>query len=207
MPSVQKSIFDPQSLDDAFLTLRQHIPQGRAWGSGDNSPVMQSLVRAMARPFQIAQEYIKKLADEYEIPQTTDLIEEWEESVGIPDQCLFSEDTLGNRRMQVLNRISKQPIQSLSDMQTFVDNNFGENMVVLRSGSEYFGSYEYNYEINYRGDFNDRFVIVAEVPLSAGFEYDYEYTYQGGVDEERLRCIIEQFLPANQVLLIKNTTQ
>ncbi|MCP4088198.1 MAG: DUF2313 domain-containing protein [Gammaproteobacteria bacterium] len=202
---VKESIFNAQSLDEATDTLGYHMPQGRAWAIGKEDSNIRNLLGACARGFLTVEELIEELAREFDISQTYDLIEEWEESVGIPNECILSIGDIQNRREEVIRRLRKVPIVTLEDMQSYVDELFPDDGIVLYNGTEYF-SYEYVYEYTYLGDINERFIIVAEVPFENEFEYTYEYTYTGGPDTELLRCVLEKVIPANVVLHIEFIT-
>lgn len=197
---VKRSIFDPQDAESAALTLAYHMPQGRAWDMSDDSNIF-NLIRALSKNFQMVEEAIDELENEFDINNTYDLIEEWETSVGIPNSCIASTGDIETRRQQVLRRFKKTPIVTLADMQEYVDEVFPDDGIVLVNGTEYF-SYEYDYEFEYLGDINERFIIVAKVPFINEFEYDYEYEYTGGPDTDLLRCVLEPVIPANVVLYI-----
>jgi len=199
---VTESIFNAQSLDEATNTLGAHLPQGKAWSVGVEGSIVRDLISACARTFQISQESIEQLSLEYDISKTVDLIDEWEESVGIPDACLYSVTSIEDRRKQVIQRLRKQPIVKIQEMQAFVDDLFPNYNITLYTGKEFF-SYEYDNEYTYIGDINERFVIVATVPFDNEFEYEYEHTYSGAPDVDKLRCVLEKVIPTNVVLHIE----
>jgi hypothetical protein len=151
------------------------------------------------------QELIESLAREYDVNQTVDLIDKWEESVGIPDRCLFRSDSLEERRTQVIQRLRKRPIVTIGEMQKIVDDLFPNSGITLVAGTDFF-SYEYEYESTYIGDINEKFVLVAVVPFANEYEYDYEYEYTGAPDVSKLQCVLERIIPANSVLFIEFTT-
>lgn len=202
MPKVLKTIFNAQSLEDAALTLSQHMPTGRAWAVGVEDSNINRLITSLAKNFQTVEELIEELAREFDINQTFDLIEEWEESVGLPDNCLVTTGPIEERRSQVLQRLRKEPVVSIGQMQALVDEAFPGGNIVLYTGTDYF-NYEYTYEHSYIGNINERFILVAEVPFTNEYEYDYEFNYTSDQDTDKLRCIIEPILSANVVFHIE----
>jgi len=49
---------------------------------------------------------IQLVWDQYDITTTTDLIEEWENAIGIPDECFTIADNIEDRRKNVLTKLT-----------------------------------------------------------------------------------------------------
>lgn len=100
--------------------LAQHLPSGAAW-EAKNRPdsnfykILRGLVRELAR----IEAQIQEVADEFDVTKTTNLIDEWESSVGIPDTCFSNSLTLEERRTNVLLKIGR--LNGTVTNQDFVD--------------------------------------------------------------------------------------
>lgn len=198
-------IFEPpKTQTEAGQILADHMPQGRAFGKKcEDGSVMSGLIKGLASDFMIVQEQIFELASQFDIKFSIDLLPDWEESVGIPDDCIFQFTTLEQRRDRVIQRLRKVPIVTLDELQNFVNSFFPDDNIILKTGTEIF-TFEYQFEFQFLGDVNEKFIIVAEIPVSgSGFEYTFEYQFGGGPNTNLLRCLLRNVLPANVILLIQ----
>jgi uncharacterized protein YmfQ (DUF2313 family) len=105
MSDVKTTLLDAPTLDQTADNLALHLPQGRAWESksieGTN---LRALVKASALPFNSIEQIVELIAREFDINQTTLLIDEWEKSVGLPDTCLGPLIDIEDRRALVIER-------------------------------------------------------------------------------------------------------
>jgi len=196
-------IFEPpKTQKEAGQILADHMPQGRAFGKKcEDGSVMSGLIKGLASDFMAVQEMIFELASEFDIKLTTELLPDWEESVGIPDDCIFQFTTLEQRRDRVIQRLRKVPIVTIEELQAFVDSFFPNENIILHPGSELF-TFEYDLEFTFLGDINEKFIIVAEVPVTGdGFEYTFEFEFSGGPDTYLLECLLRKVLPGNVMLI------
>jgi len=65
----------------------------------------RALIRGCATTFERFHERVDQLVLEYDPRRTTELINEWEESVGLPDECTAAATTLQARRAEVVARL------------------------------------------------------------------------------------------------------
>ena len=229
--TVTKDILKTPTLEQAVRLLAQHIYRGRIWDAKNTKGTNHhGLLHGCAKPLNLSQGFIELLANEFDINQTTLLLEEWEKSVGIPDRCVDNTaKTIEERREAVIQRLRKEPIVTIQELQDYVNNLFPYANIILYTGVEYF-SFELTFETPFLGGVNEKFVIVAEIPrvdesaksfeydfelefedcedvTPQSFEYDLEMEFQGDLsaceDEHAdIRCAIERVIPANVVLLI-----
>ena len=205
--TVTDDIFKAPTIDGTADELSDHMPQGKAWMAksveGSN---LRSLIYGSARSFNVSEQQIELLAKEFDINQTTLLIDEWEESVGLPDSCLGALSGIEDRRNLVIDRLRKLPIVTLEEMQAVVDEIFPGTGVTLFPGSEYY-TFEYDFEATFLGDIEEKFILVAEIPSQEPqFEYDFEVDFDIGIDIDKLRCVLERIIPANVLLVIEEVS-
>lgn len=72
----------------------------------DRSTNLGKLVFALGMEFYRLELLLDNVATEFDVNQTVQLIEEWEESVGIPDPCFGQGETLEERREFVLLKLT-----------------------------------------------------------------------------------------------------
>ena len=197
-------IFKAPSNETTAQQMADCLPTGRAWGKrNDPESNVRKLINALSTAFNIVQQYVELLDDEFQIRQTTDLLEDWEKSVGIPDSCVALSQTIADRRQDVIDRLSKKPIVTLADMQAYVDAMFPAMGVILYPGYEYYG-FEYEFEVPFGPGVSDKWILVAEVPLSDNqFEYEFEMEFEGGVNTDRLECLLNIINPAPVYIIIE----
>ena len=88
--------------------LAQHMPVGRVWSSSfDGSSNLGKLIRGLAVEYYRLELLIETGATQADIDKTDPLLEEWEQSVGLPDSCFAINLSITERRKQVLAKFSK----------------------------------------------------------------------------------------------------
>lgn len=198
------NIFKAPCCDGTQDQMAACLPVGRAWAlkNVDDSNI-RKLINCLSVAHNIVQQHVELLDDEFRILNTYDLLEDWEQSVGIPDLCISAATTLAQRRQAVIDRLRKQPIVTLSEMQAYVDALFPGVGIVLYPGHEYY-TFEYGFEIPILGSVSDKFVLVATVPLTSdSFEYEFEMIFEGAPDVEKLVCLLDRINPANVYIKIE----
>lgn len=197
-------IFKAPDAETTAQQMADSLATGRAWGKrnvpGSNT---RKLINSLAVAHNLVQQKVEDLNNEFQINQTFDLLADWEESVGIPGECLGTSETLAQRRQAVIDRLGKMPIVTLEQMQAYVDALFPGLGVTLYPGYEYYG-FEYDFEVPFLGDISDKWLLVAAVPLSdASFEYEFEMEFEGGVDTTQLECLLNKINPAPVYVIIE----
>lgn len=89
-----------------YLTLlRNLLPPGRLWRPLDQ-PVFNSLLQSKAVEFCRVEERVADLLREADPRQSDELLDEWEDLLGIPDECTESDRTLSERRSQIVQKLT-----------------------------------------------------------------------------------------------------
>lgn len=194
-------LFTAPSIEQSAQELADHLPQGRAWDiKNDPDSNTRKLLRSLAASYNQVEQKIQELHEELDVNKTLSLLEEWEKSVLLPDSCLGDIDDIEERRALVIRRLQKKAIVNLQEFQDIVNEFFPGFGIILKPGAEVF-TFEYDLEMPLIGTINEKFILVVEVNGSnIQFEYDLELPLGGGPNIERLRCFIEEFLPANVYL-------
>lgn len=192
--SVTKAKFKAPDIEGTVRQLADHMPRGKVWEAKlveDSN--LHAQMHGSSKPFNMAQVRIESLATEFAIDTTEQLIDEWEESVGLPDECLGLITDLDDRRTLVKERLRRNPTVKLEEFQDYVDRFFPGSGVILVPGADS-DEFEYDLEFLFLGGINLKFILIAIVPLAAM------------IDETQLRCILEKIMPGNTVLIIVEGT-
>jgi uncharacterized protein YmfQ (DUF2313 family) len=197
------NIFTAPDKNTTAQQFATSLPDGRAWAnkniSGSN---VRKLINSVSVPFNLFEQLVQTMDEQFRIHQTYDLINEWEKSVGIPDSCLWESDTLDKRREMVITRLRKKPLVTLGDIQQFVNNLFPTVTIEIFPGLDYY-TFEYGFEVPFLGAVNERFILVVNI-YSGGetFEYDLELPFVGGPDTDKFRCVLEKIVPSEVYIII-----
>jgi len=88
--------------------FRALLPPGRIWPDEDTS-TLALLLRALAERLSAAELRALDLLAELDPRSTTELIDDWERLLGLPDPCTPPVVTLQERRARVVQRLTVQP--------------------------------------------------------------------------------------------------
>lgn len=208
MPSFFDKIFGVPKIEDITQFLANHLPPGRLWNlKNESSSNIHKLLMSVSSEYQLLFNKIAEMATEFNIDNTFLLLSDWEKSVGIPDGCIdIPIDDLAKRKTAVKNRIKKTPFVTLGEIQQYVDDLFAEFDLKLYPGADYFSGYEYQYEFNYIGGVNLKFLLVVEVDQSGDtYEYEYQFEYEAGVNKSQIECALRKVIPANVAIIFEFT--
>lgn len=100
--SVTTALFKALSEEDNSVLLAKHAPVGLLWQNVFNPDSnLGKLVAALAVEYYRLCLLTEKISIETDIRQTTDLLEEWEKSVGIPNECFDNTYSTAIRRRNI----------------------------------------------------------------------------------------------------------
>lgn len=194
-------IFKAPNLDTTTRQFADHIPEGRAWNNKINEDsIIYKNIKSLASAFNIVQQQIESIANEFNINLTVDLLPDWEESVGIPDDCIFELDSLQKRRDSVIQRLKKVPVVTKAEFEALALS-LGLEVTVLPGGTvEGFPlSFPFNFSSSYT-----KFRMFVYFPDSSGerlgFPYDFPLTF-GSFDIDTIKCVFDKVAPANIEIL------
>ncbi len=99
---------NPLSIAKQVRVLAAAIPTGLAWGAkqvpGSNVYLLLAGLAAELVRLEATQD---ALANDFDITQTLTLLDKWEESVGIPDACFDRDQSLEQRRKNVITKLTQ----------------------------------------------------------------------------------------------------
>lgn len=205
------NLFNPLDIDLQGKMLANHLPVGRVWSSGfDVNSNLGKLIRGLGIEFYRLQLQTQNISTEMDINKTTELIQEWERSVGIPDDCFGINVDIDDRRIQVLQKFSNfGGVQKAEDF-VRVALIFGFDIKVTPTGGE-LGMFPLSFPIplfdSARSATHTIFVEILNYSgsdLEFPLEFPIEFS-DGGTSF--LKCIFDVLAPANvQVVFVPEGT-
>lgn len=201
------------SLDQHRDAIAANLPTGRLWRN-KNVPTsnLYKLLAGLAPTFLTMDEVIQAFVTEA-IPFTTVLfLEEWEECLGIPDDCIPLATTIEQRQRNIgikllmMRGVQTRPdFVALAKVYGFLDYKF-------HSGIEHMPASEGGYELYLPelsiagGDFGNiqdaryTLVVVEGEDSDIGFPWEFPLLFAAEGQVE-LRCIINKIIPSTHVVI------
>jgi uncharacterized protein YmfQ (DUF2313 family) len=182
--------------------LAVSLPEGRAWNAKTiPGTLMRSLIVGCAAEFNLVQQQIERMAREFNINLSVDLLPEWEASVGLPDSCQIVVDNLVGRRQAVIDRIKKIPIVTVADFEALILSLTGKTATVVPAAP--FESFTFSWPITLSTSSPlFKLYIIVDDATEGGFTYNFPVVF-GSTVNGLIRCVLEQIIPANVVLIIR----
>ncbi len=112
-------LFPVKTQDQQASSLASFMPGGRPFLAAkiDNT-TLRSLLIGLAGILSDEEGVLNDITYEHQIDQTTQLLEQWEAALGLPDDVFTSLGTLAERRNNILIKLGRTGVQSAQD---FID--------------------------------------------------------------------------------------
>lgn len=197
MSNVLRTLFNSPTLQRARQQVSEHMPGGRAWAAknreGSN---VYAVVSSCAAQFNVVQQQIEELARQFDVSLSSDLLPDWEKSVGIPDDCLGLANTLEERRQNVIDRLRRAPVVTKADFEALGQALIGQQVTVT-PGKE-IETFPIPFPI-VLSNTPSRFKLYVTIGELTGFVYDFPFAF-GNLRSDILECVFRKVAPASVVL-------
>lgn len=186
-------------------SLADYLPNGYVFEAKKVPEAnLRRLLEGMAILLQDTEQKINLLADQYDIRTTTELIEEWEGFVGIPDCCFPVADTIEERRANVLLKLTAMGVQTEAEFEALGDL-LGINIDVIPGGVH--GIFPITFPIIFFGSAKEaRFTLIVDYEIAGN--YSFTYTFPILFDTQTvstLKCVLGKLKPANVQLIFRRS--
>jgi uncharacterized protein YmfQ (DUF2313 family) len=130
--------FDPGTAESQAQGLANLMPNSREWRA-KNVPTsnLAKLIKAVSTEIFNLDKLIQDVAKQNDIRYTTDLIENWERSFGIPNDSFDINVDIVQRRIQVLATLRAQGCTTVKDFINLIEGVFGYEHVTIIHGSDF----------------------------------------------------------------------
>lgn len=181
--------------------LARHLPQGKVWENKFNTDSnLGKLLLGLASEYYRLSLLIEDVLDETDINQTNQLITEWQESVGIPCDCISSEGDLEDQRRDVLLKLTNfGGIQTAED---FVDLAALYGFSAIVSNGYGRGVFPLDFRLSFFGDLKAAVhtIIVNLAERREVFPLDFPIQFTSSVTGI-VECLFRKLAPANCQLI------
>ena len=160
-----QQVFITNTVDENTQSLADYLPNDEFHRAKniDNSN-FRNLLHSLANEFSRMENKIQELADEHYLPQTFNLIDEWERELGIPDQC-FSPlgKTIEERRQYAIAKFALMNLTTTVDFIALADF-FGITVEIL-NGIEHSNFFPMTFPIYFFGSIKEaKFTMIVYLP-------------------------------------------
>ena len=171
MPSLKD--FTPKDLNKIADSFARLMPTGNYWSGGYVEDTnFRLFLKGIGKEMTRFQQMVQAVAQEYIPNLTTSAIDEWEQFLGIPDDCFFitSNTTPDERRRNIIIKLAYMNLQTDADYKALAAQ-FG--LIIL---------------LEPQGGFVLKIIILnAFIP---GFPYTFTFTFGGSTPVEIFECIV-----------------
>lgn len=194
--------FVANSVKTNTQTLADYLPSDPVFESKNvDSSNLRTLLGAFAEELTRVEQKVQEVADEVYIAFTSNLIQQWESFVGIPDDCFKVENkTLEFRRKQVIAKIALMNATTTSDFVNLAA--FFGVKVEISSEDEVEGEFPYTFPFQFACGLKAcRFTMVVTFfdipPPSDLFPLTFPITFSENSLAAFIICMFERIKPAN----------
>lgn len=177
------SLIGSKSNEQYTKSVADFLPAGKLWASkGKYGTNLYALLAGLGTELPFMDSKFNEIADEHQITQTTNLIEQWESAVGIPNDYIDIAPTLAQRRDNVLLMVAASGTQTVADFE-WLAAQLGVTCTITQGV--------------------DKFTIVVTfLGITAPNVWPWNWPLVWGIDPaENLRSMFDKLKPANcQVL-------
>lgn len=191
-----KQNFAPNSIETNTSVLSSYLPEGKLYDAKNTqSSNFYQLIASFAQEYTRVQEKINELATESDMSQTQELIEAWEEALGIPDSCFTTDVSLTQRQLQCVVKFAQMNVQTEADFVQLA-NTLGYQIEIIHSTTH--AIFPMIFPILLGTAKQARFTMIVKFidinkPTNV-FPITFSFTFQ---TENLIECIFSYLKPAN----------
>jgi uncharacterized protein YmfQ (DUF2313 family) len=198
-----KTNFKPNTLETNTQVLANYLPTGILYAAKNiGESKLKKMLRALAYELTREQDKLYELSYEHKLDTTTNLIQEWERALGIPDDCFNTNQPIEIRRKQIVAKFAKM---NLLTEQDWIDlaKLFGYDIQIIHPIEN--NGFDYTFDFYFYTDKELRFVMIIKfMGLAAPedvFDCTFDFTFSD--DTNVVICLFEHLKPANVKLIFE----
>lgn len=190
-------LFSDYTLEQQAQALANFLPNGELFlAKNVNDSIYRMFLRGLAHVGMDAQSYLRLFDREVDITRTVELLEEWEATVGIPDDCFDTNTTIEIRRQQVLIKLAALGVQTEQD---FKDLALLFGIVIEIDSGIKFNTFTLTLPVIFFETAKAaRFTMVVTyfVQQTSRFPYTFDFVFGDGTIPI-IECLFRKLVPAN----------
>jgi len=183
-------------------SLAAYLPSGKLFQAAMVSTTnFRKFIEGLADELQLGEGYLKAYQDEYDVRTTTQLINQWESALGIPDDCFSGTGSLSERRRDALAKLGSLGVQTAKDFEDLALI-FGINANVFSGVG--IGGFPLTLPFPLIGDTIAKFTIVVQYSVIGGSKFTLTLPFTLGDDSvDIMQCLFRKLKPANVQILFQ----
>lgn len=176
--------------------LKNLLPRGRVW-SRENSGIQHGLIEGLAKSFQQMDKDAVQLLVEAFPSSTTDLIDEWNATVGIPDFCFGAPETIEQNRQYIVAKLIADGGQTV-DYYKSIAASLGLNTVIREFSTDHYDGDAPLGLINNPEDWCHTWKVVVDLNSPSLTEFaGNETAIRESAVFKALSCLMGRYKPAH----------
>jgi uncharacterized protein YmfQ (DUF2313 family) len=185
-----------RSKTEQAISLAKYLPSGRLFRQAYNSSSnLHKFLKGLASELVLADEYLRTYVHETIPSRTTLFLEEWERTVGIPDDCFPGTGDIDTRRTHVLIKLASLGVQTSQDFEDLAAL-FGVT-VTVGSGVD-FASFPMELPMLLLSPTEARFTIIVLFTVTTPNEFPMTFPITFGDQVIAIvQCLFNKLKPAN----------
>lgn len=203
-----KDLIRTKSVEDSTDSLVSFLPGGRPFLAARLSNTkLRSLLTGLATELLRVDGTTNEIGREHDITATTQLIEEWERALGIPDSCFSGTGDLATRREHVRIKLAAMGLQSEQD---FIDLAalFGYTVQITAGADRGLFPFILAFPIFFFAAPQDarytQIVTIATTDTPNVFALDFPIRFGSSITNI-IQCLMSKLVPANVNLVFEYT--
>lgn len=193
-----------QTFENHVQALADYLPSGRLFEAKNiHDSNFRQLLRGLSGELFDAQGFIQTLNDEY-LPDLTNLfLDEWEQALGMPDDCFPGTGTNDERRRAIIVKLASLGVQTANDFVALAAL-FGTTITVEPLVESAFLPYTVPFTpLNVQ---KSRYTIVVTGENLVNNVPPYDVPFDLTDDESIIKCLLVKQAPENCNILFVNST-
>jgi len=186
-----------RTIEQQAQTIANYLPSGRAFGA-KNVPgtIIRMLLRGLSGEMITADDLLALFRKEIIPEDTIMFLSEWEDALGIPDDCFSGIGDIADRQLKLLLKLSWMHLQTEQD---FIDLAAELGLAITIESGAIHGAFPYTFPIVFYTDANEAhhtIIIHYTIPDALTFPYTFPIVFTTPV-LTLLACLFNKLKPAN----------
>jgi len=202
---IQETIFTCHDLEENTQAMADFLPNGKLFIAKNlNDSLYRQFLRGLSHTTQDAEALLCLMDSELNIQTGSAYIDEWEKTVGIPDGCFSTNESIEVRRQQILIKLAALGVQTELD---FINLALLFGVVITIEHGITYGAFTYTFPMVFFPDLRAaRFTMIVRYAVTEAYEFTYTYPIHFGNNVTNIiECLFRRLVPANVDLLFWNT--
>lgn len=192
-----------RNTEEQAQSLANYLPGGKLFSQANvHDSTFRKLIRGLAGELVTADGYLHNFSQEIIPDETVLFIDEWEQAVGIPDDCFPGTGSTTERRLHVLVKLASLGVQTVDDFEALATL-LGATVQVI-SGHEATSFPLVFPWVFFSTVLESRFTIIVTFTVQEANRFPFTYPIVFGDDTIAIiECLFTKLKPANCAIIFQ----